>query len=217
MATAYSYNTTGVPQTTVFQASASSGSMISTPVSTTLTIVPVTLSASSTTVLAGQPVTLSFSGPNNNSTSWMLNVSGSNPVPLAPACNGNTCAGTYDTGPLGNTTTFSVSIQGPGPTGGQAYSPNVIVTVEQPTTFGIHGAAASRAPGGCHAVMDNQERVLHQHRSGRRAGAAGGHGFVLLCPSHDDDHLHRSRHVGISRCASGGGNRYRDGEYGRNL
>ena len=147
-ATAYSYNTTGVPQTTVFQATASSGSMISTPVSTTLQIVPVMLSASSTTIMAGQAVTLSFSGPNNNSTSWMLNVSGSNPVPLAPACNGNTCTGTYDTGALGNTTTFSVSIQGPAPTGGQAYSQKVVVTVEQPTTLTFSASPQTVPPGG---------------------------------------------------------------------
>ncbi len=145
---AYSYNTTGLGQTTTFTAVASSGSTMSAPVTATLTIVPVTLSASSTTIMAGQSVTLSYSGPNNNSTSWMLNVSGSNPVPLAPACNGNTCTGTYDTGPLGNTTTFSVSIQGPAPTGGQAFSPNVIVTVEQPTTLTFMAQPQTVPPGG---------------------------------------------------------------------
>ncbi len=133
--TAYSYNTTGLGQTTTFTAVASSGSTMSAPVTATLTIVPVTLSASSTTIMAGQSVTLSYSGPNNNSTSWMLNVSGGNPVLLAPACSANTCTGTYDTGPLGSTTTFSVSIQGPAPTGGQAFSQKVVVTVEQPTTL----------------------------------------------------------------------------------
>lgn len=147
-ATAYSYNTTGLAKTTTFTAVASSGSTMSAPVATTLTIVPVALSASSNMVMAGQSVTLSFSGPNNNSTQWMLNVSGGNPVPLAPACNGNTCTGTYDTGPLGSTTTFSVSITGPAPTGGQAYSPNVTVTVEQPTTLMFSADPQSIPPGG---------------------------------------------------------------------
>ena len=147
-ATAYSYNTTGLAQTTTFSAVASSGSTMSAPLSATLTVVPVTLSASSNPIMAGQSVTLSYSGPNNNSTSWTLNVSGGNPVLLAPACNGNTCMGTYDTGPLSATTTFSVSIQGPAPTGGQAYSPNVVVTVEQPTTLTFSASPQTVPPGG---------------------------------------------------------------------
>ena len=149
MATAYSYNTTGLAQTTTFTAIASSGSTMSAPVTATLTIVPVTLSASSTVVLAGQSVTLTYSGPNNNSTAWILNISGNNnAIPLAPACNGNTCTGTYDTGPLAATTTFSVSITGPAPTGGQAFSPNVVVTVEQPTTLTFAAQPQTVPPGG---------------------------------------------------------------------
>ncbi|MFZ0708008.1 MAG: hypothetical protein WAM71_20580, partial [Candidatus Korobacteraceae bacterium] len=61
-ATAYSYNTTGLAQTTTFSAVASSGSTMSAPLSATLTVVPVTLSASSNPIMAGQSVTLSYSG-----------------------------------------------------------------------------------------------------------------------------------------------------------
>ena len=146
---AYSYNTTGLKQTTTFQATASSGSMMSAPVTATLAIVPVTLSASATMIQAGQTVTLTYGGPSNGSTGWMLNVSGSNdPIPLTPSCTETACSGTYTTGPLGSTTTFSVSITGPPPTGGQAYSPNVIVTVQQPTTLTFMAQPQIVQPGG---------------------------------------------------------------------
>ncbi len=147
-ATAYSYNTTGLAQTTAFTATASSGTMTSTPVMATLTIVPVTLSASATTIQAGQTVTLTYGGPSNGSTGWMLNVSGSNPIALTPSCGATTCSGTYTTGPLSSTTTFSVSITGPAPTGGQAYSPKVVVTVEQPTTLTFMAQPQIVQPGG---------------------------------------------------------------------
>ncbi len=146
-ATAYSYNTAGLSQTTTFSATASSGSTMSAAVTAMVTIVPVTLSASATTIQAGQSVTLSYSGPNNNSTAWVLNSSNdNNPIPLSPTCASNTCAGTYNTGPLAANATFSVSIQGP--SGGQAYSPNVIVTVEQPTTLTFTANPQTVPPGG---------------------------------------------------------------------
>jgi phospholipase C len=134
-AAAYSYNTNGLAQTTTFRAIAGSGTTASTPVTATLVIVPVKLSASSTAIPAGQSVTLSYSGPNNDST-WVLNSSNSdNPVSLPHGCSGNTCSGTYQTGPLAATTRFSVSLTGPSPTGGQAYSPRVVINVLQPTTL----------------------------------------------------------------------------------
>jgi phospholipase C len=133
--TAYSYNTGGLSQTTTFWATAGSGSTASRPATATLTIVPVKASAAATSILAGQSVTLSYSGPNNNST-WVLNNSSKDtPIPLTPGCSGNTCSGTYQTGPLAATTRFSVSITGPAPTRGQAFSPNVIVNVQHPTTL----------------------------------------------------------------------------------
>src|SRR6185312_8443389 len=130
-ATNYSYNTNALSQTTTFTAFAHSGSSISAPMTTTLTIVPVTLSASATNIHAGQSVTLRYSGPNNNSTSWALNISSSaNAIPLTPTCSGDVCSGAYQTGPLAATTTFSVSLTGPAPTGGEAFSPRVVVNVQ---------------------------------------------------------------------------------------
>ena len=148
-ATAYSYNTNALMQTTAFQATASNGSTMSPPASATLTVVPVTLSSSATMVQAGQSVLLSYGGPNNGSTGWQLTVSGSNnPVDLSTSCSGNTCSGTYQTGPLATTTTFQVQITGPAPTGGQAFSPQVMVTVEQPTTLTFTANPQTVPPGG---------------------------------------------------------------------
>ena len=147
--TTYTYNTNGMTQTTTFQATASSGSTMSQPASVTLNVVPVALSASSNMVQAGQSVMLSYSGPNNNSTTWQLTVSGSNnPVSLSVSCSGNTCAGTYQTGPLATSTTYQVSITGPAPTGGQAYSQSVTVMVDQPTTLTFTANPQTVPPGG---------------------------------------------------------------------
>ncbi len=147
-ATAYSYNTNGLEQTTTFTAIAGSGAALSAPMTTSLIIVPVGLSASSTTIPAGQSVTLSYSGPNNNST-WELHSSNSdNPIPLAPSCIGHTCRGIYHSGPLAATTRFSVSLTGPVPTGGQAFSRNLIVTVQRPTTLAFKAESPVAQAGG---------------------------------------------------------------------
>jgi len=148
--TAYSYNTQGLTQTTKFQATATASMASSTPVSATLTIVPVTLMASATMIPAGQPVQLSFSGPNNSSTAWQLMESTSNtPITLMPTnCSGNTCSGTYQTGPLATNTTFQVSVNGPAPTGGQAFSRQVMVVVQQPTTVTLTAMPQTVQPGG---------------------------------------------------------------------
>ncbi len=147
---AYSYNTQGLTQTTAFQATASAGTTNSQPVSATLTIVPVALTASANMIQAGQTVQLSYSGPNNGSTSWQLTESTSNtPISLTPSnCSGNICAGTYQTGALATNTTFQVSINGPSPTGGQAFSPQVMVTVDQPTTLTFSASPQTVPPGG---------------------------------------------------------------------
>ncbi len=144
----YVYNTNGLMQTTTFQAAASFGLSRSAPDSATLTIVPVTLSVSTTAIHAGQSVTLQYSGPNNNST-WELHSSNSDvPIPLAHVCSGNTCSGTYESGPLAAATMFSVSLSGPEPTGGQAYSARVIVRVQQPTTLSFKTQTQSAESGG---------------------------------------------------------------------
>jgi phospholipase C len=143
---AYAYNTNGLAKTTTFQAIAGTGSTASSPLRATLIIVPVVLSASSTAVPGGHSMTLTYSGPNNNST-WVLNSSNSDtPIPLTPGCGGNSCSGTFQTGPLAATTTFSVSLTGPA--GGQAYSPKVIVNVQQPTALTLKAQAQTVQPGG---------------------------------------------------------------------
>ncbi len=144
---AYPYNTNGLTQTTTFSAVASTGSTQSQPSSVTLTIVPVTLTASPMTVPAGSPVTLTYGGPNNGSSWALVTVGNNNPIPLpAPACSGNSCTGTYTTGALSSNTTFQVAVSGP--VGGQAYSPQVTVTVESPTTLTFSAQPVTVPPGG---------------------------------------------------------------------
>ncbi len=144
-ATNYSYNTNGLQQTTTFQAVASSGSQQATA-SAVLTVVPMTLTASPQTVQAGGTTQLSYSGPNNGST-WSLIISNGNPVALTPStCSGNTCSGTYTTGALSANTTFQVSASGT--VGGQAVSPSVLVTVDQPTTITFTANPQVVQPGG---------------------------------------------------------------------
>ncbi len=147
-ASTYLYNTNGLARTTRFQATTTFGVSTSAPSSATLTIVPVTLSASTIAIPAGQSVTLNYSGPNNNST-WELHSSNSDtPISLAHTCSGNTCSGSYQTGPLAAATMFSVSLEGPDPTGGEAYSPRVVVRVQQPTTLTFHTQAQGEESGG---------------------------------------------------------------------
>ena len=85
------YQDTGAPtQTTTFTAIASNGSTQSQPATVTLTMVPVNLTASANNIPAGNSVTLTYTGPNNNST-WGLLVNGNqNPTQLpTPTCSGN--------------------------------------------------------------------------------------------------------------------------------
>ncbi len=144
----YSYNTNGLTQTTTFQATATSGTTNSTPVSITLNIVPLTLSASATMIQAGQSVMLTYGGPNNGSTWSLVMVGNNNPTQLpAPSmCSGNTCTATYQTPPLSANTIFQVVAAGKG--GGQAYSPQVTITVGNPTTVTLTANPTTVSPGG---------------------------------------------------------------------
>ncbi len=145
--TAYSYNTNGLTQTTTFQATASTSTAQSQPKSVTLNIVPLTLSANPMTVNPGDTTTLTFTGPNNGSTWSLITVGNNNPTQLpAPSCNGNSCTGTYTTGPLATDTTFEVSASIS--TGGQAFSPQVTVQVEHPTTLTFWASPTTVPPGG---------------------------------------------------------------------
>ena len=147
-ATAYSYNSNGLTQTTTFQATASSGSTNSKPKSVTLSVVPLTLSASATMIQAGQNVVLTYGGPNNSSTWSLVTVGNNNPtqLPAPSSCNGNTCTATYQTSPLSANTTFQVVAAGTA--GGQAYSPQVAITVGNPTTVTLTANPTTVQSGG---------------------------------------------------------------------
>ncbi len=145
------YTDTGIPtSTTTFQAVATSGTTNSQPASTTLTIMPVALSASPTTITAGNTVTLTYSGPNNGSVYVLTTLPANTNTPLTPTCSGNTCSANYTTPPLNSNTTYQVSAKGPVGSGnsGTAFSPSVTVTVDQPTTLTFSAQPATVSPGG---------------------------------------------------------------------
>ncbi len=177
VAPTYFYNTNGLARTTTFQATANSGTITSAPVAATLTIVPVTLSASTTIIPAGHSVTLGYSGPNNNS-SWELHSSSSDsPIPLPHLCSGNTCSGTFETGPLAAATMFSVSLDGPAPTGGQAYSPRVVVSVQQPTTLAFKTQTQTLQSSGAVTLSwttTNASSITVDHGVGQLQQVSGG-------------------------------------------
>jgi phospholipase C len=151
-ATAFSYNTNGLSQSTTFTATASSTSSTaqSPPMSATLTIVPVALQASATSIEAGTAVTLTYTGPNNGSSWSLITVGNNTPTQLPmPSCSGNTCNGSYTTSPLSATTTFQVEVSaGSSGAGGQAVSNSVTITVGNPTTVTLTANPTTVAPGG---------------------------------------------------------------------
>lgn len=148
----YSYNTNGLSQTTTFKATASTSTAQSQPMSATVTVIPLTLTASPMTIQAGQTVTLTYGGPNNGSTWSVVIVGTNNPTPLpAPSCSGNTCSGTYTTGPLVANTTFEVVASGKA--GGQAYSPQVTVLVNGATTVTLMANPPTLPAGGGQIVL----------------------------------------------------------------
>ncbi|MGA2370444.1 MAG: alkaline phosphatase family protein [Candidatus Korobacteraceae bacterium] len=143
----FNYNTNGLTQSTTFQATASSGTTTSPAKSVTLTVVPLTLQVSPTTIPAGGTVTITYGGPNNGSSWSLVTVGNNNPISLpAPPCSGNTCTGTYTTGPLSTNTIFQIAAADPA--GGQAFSGQVSVTVENPTTITFTAQPSTVPPGG---------------------------------------------------------------------
>jgi phospholipase C len=139
-------DTSAPAQTTTFTAVATNGTTNSQPATVTLTVVPVTLTSNVTTVEAGNTVTLTYGGPNNNST-WQLLIGGNpNPTPLpTPTCSGNTCTGTFTTGALNANTTFTAAANGPA--GGQAESTPVSITVGGATTITLTANPQNIQPG----------------------------------------------------------------------
>jgi phospholipase C len=104
------------------------GAQAGAPMTATLTIVPVTIAASAANVAAGQPVKLTFTGPNNGSSFFLVTLPENSITPLvADSCGGNTCTGSYVTHALGAGRIFM--IEADGPYDGQAYSQPVSVNV----------------------------------------------------------------------------------------
>ena len=139
---------TGAPSATTTYMAQATGASGTTPAtaSVTVTVVGMTLTASSTQIQAGQSVTLSYSGPNNGST-WVLTTLPANTTtPLTPSCSGNTCSGTSVQGPLSTSVGFTVTATGP--VGGQAVSPQVNITVIGAMTLTFSANPQVVQPGG---------------------------------------------------------------------
>ena len=104
------------------------GAQAAPPMTANLTIIPVTIAASATDVAAGQPVKLTFTGPNNGSTFFLVTLPENSVTPLAAdSCGGSTCSGSFVTPALGTARTFM--IEADGPYDGQAYSQPLNVSV----------------------------------------------------------------------------------------
>ena len=134
-------------ESTVFRGvGLSAGTPTGSAMTAALTIVPVTITASAHTVIAGQPVQLNFSGPNNGSSYFLTVLPENTTIPLNPdSCNGSTCRGTYLTGPLGNNKVFMVGATGPYQ--GQAFSQQLPVAVSGGMTLSCAANPATPAPG----------------------------------------------------------------------
>jgi hypothetical protein len=127
-ASASRYTRVAPASSTAYVGTGVAGPQAGKPLTASLTIVPITLTASAGSVNAGRQVQLSFTGPNNGSSFFLTTLPENSTTPLTPdSCSGSTCRGTYLTPPLGSNQVFMVGANGP--YNGQAYSPAVPVTV----------------------------------------------------------------------------------------
>ncbi len=111
-----------------------------------LTVVPVTMAASATEIAAGQPVKITFTGPNNGSSFFLVTLPENSVTPLmADSCGGSTCTGSYVTPALGTNRIFMVGANGP--YDGQAYSQPVNVNVRGGMSLSCAATPAIPAPG----------------------------------------------------------------------
>jgi phospholipase C len=131
---------------TIYQAVSSGGVQAVPPMTAALTIVPVTITVSATSVAAGQPVKLTFTGPNNGSSFFLVTLPENSITPLvAESCGGNTCTGSYVTHALGSSRTFMVGAEGP--YNGEAYSQQVSVAVSGGMSLSCAATPVVPAPG----------------------------------------------------------------------
>ena len=146
MPTHASNSTHVAPSESTVYVGAPTGVAFARPMSAALTIVPVTLTAQTASVAAGQQVILTFAGPNNGSSFFLTTLPENSITRLVPdSCIGNECRGTYLTPPLGASRTFMVGANGP--YNGQAYSQAVKVTVTGGMTLRCSANPAMPAPG----------------------------------------------------------------------
>ena len=131
---------------TTYQAVASGGTATATPMTATLTIVPVTITTSTATVAAGQPVKITFTGPNNGSSFFLVTLPENSITPLVTdSCGGNTCTGSYVTPALGSDRSFMVGAEGP--YNGEAYSQQLSVAVSGGMSLSCAATPVLPAPG----------------------------------------------------------------------
>lgn len=134
--------------TTVFSGEAVNfgGLQAGTPMNTVVSVIPIGLAAASTSVAAGQPVTLHFTGPNNGSKFFLVTLPENSTTPLVPdSCGGATCTGSYVTSALGASRTYMVGATGPYK--GEAYSQRVAVAVQGGMSMSCSASPATPAPG----------------------------------------------------------------------
>jgi phospholipase C len=107
------------------------------PITTaSVTIVPVTIAPSRKTILAGESLTLTYSGPDNGSSYSLITLPANVSIALHPeSCSGAVCKGTFPVDRLGRNTTYQVSATGPNQ--GQAYSQQVSIMVVGGSTLAL--------------------------------------------------------------------------------
>ena len=133
--------------TTIFQGvPIRRGASPSQPLRAQLNIVPITVRAAATTIDAGQSATLTFTGPNNGSSYFLVTLPEYSITPLVPdSCAGSTCTGTYLTPPLGSDRSFRIGATGPYQ--GQGYSSLVKVSVRGGMSLSCSATPATPASG----------------------------------------------------------------------
>ena len=150
-ASASNYARVAPGSSTAYVGAAVGGPQAGKPLSATLTIVPVTLTASASNINAGRQVQLSFAGPNNGSSFFLVTLPENSSTPLTPdSCSGTVCRGTYLTPQLGSNKIFMVEANGP--YNGQAYSPAAAVTVSGGMSLSCTATPTKPASGGAVTV-----------------------------------------------------------------
>jgi len=160
--TATSYAQVAPDVSTTFVGTPVGGPSASGTLTAALTIVPIRISASATNVSAGQPVQLTFTGPNNGSSFFLTTLPENSTTPLTPgSCSGTICRGTYITGPMGSNKVFMVGANGP--YNGQAYSQAVAVSVSGGMTLACNATPVVPTSGGAATLSWTATNAVSVH------------------------------------------------------